>query len=358
MAIRQIHIQGYRSIRDLKLGLSQVNVVLGPNGCGKTNLYRALHLLHVAAEGELAQTLSREGGLPSVVWAGPRSRGPSRLQIGVELDEFGFELEIKPFGRGESDPFFLDPDIKSEVVSVLERGKQVALLERKGGSAFARDSKGERVTFPFELWGNESVLSQLVEPHRFPIPSMVRGQLLGWRFYHSFRTDPDAPARLPHVGVRTPVLSHTGFDLAAALKTIQHIGNHQALDEGVQRAFPGAVLDVRDDAGRFSVALQLPGVLRPLEGAELSDGTIRYLCQLAALLSPRPAPFLALNEPETSLHPDLLPALAALVVEAGKHSQVLVTTHSGLLASEIQALCDAEPVQLERVNGATTVQTG
>ena len=107
------------------------------------------------------------------------------------------------------------------------------------------------------------------------------------------------------------------------MQTIREIGDGEALNEEVERAFPGARLevDVRDDEARFAVQMVMPGIGRPLRAAELSDGTLRYLCLLAALLSPRPPTFLALNEPETSLHPDLLEPLAHLVARAAKSSQ-------------------------------------
>ncbi len=92
------------------------------------------------------------------------------------------------------------------------------------------------------------------------------------------------------------------------------------------------------DDGRFEVTFHQDGLLRPLTGAELSDGTLRYLFLVAALLSPRPPELLVLNEPETSLHPDLLPALGALVHAAGRETQVVVVTHAPPL---VEALRDA-----------------
>jgi predicted ATPase len=87
VAIRSLHIAGYRSVRDVWLKLSQVNVLVGPNGCGKTNLYRALYLLSAAAAGQFARTLAEEGGMPSVLWAGQRTGGPVRMTVGVQVDD-------------------------------------------------------------------------------------------------------------------------------------------------------------------------------------------------------------------------------------------------------------------------------
>jgi predicted ATPase len=161
--------------------------------------------------------------------------------------------------------------------------------------------------------------------------------------------------RHPQVGVRTPVLAHDGRDLAAALMTIWEIGDRRALEQGLDDAFPGAHLEVRSPEGRFSLYLHMPGLSRPMAASELSDGTLRYLCLLAALLSPRPPPFLALNEPETSLHPDLLEPLGRLIIRAAKDSQVWVTTHAEALARVVAERSRCQPVHLAKHAGATEV---
>ena len=101
----------------------------------------------------------------------------------------------------------------------------------------------------------------------------------------------------------------------------------------------------------------MPGILRPLEARELSDGTLRYLCLIAALLSPRPATLLALNEPETSLHPDLMQPLAELIVSAAQYSQIWLTTHSQELASMIENLSGNQSVHLIRTETGTQILT-
>lgn len=362
--LTNLSVAGYRSLYDIALAIGQVVVVVGPNGCGKSNLYRALRLLQHAADGSFARALADEGGLPSALWAGARHKSgahksPVRLTIGTTVDDFLYELSTGlPSLNDLPDPFRFDPILKEESLRYSDaRGKTVQIMERTGQSVWARDDKGVRQMFPLSLGQSESVLAGLRAGQRFPHLSALRETMLGWRFYHQFRTDAESPVRREQVGVFTPVLAHDGSDLAAALATVRAVGQAEDLDDAVDRAFSGAslVVNVERD-NRFSVGLQMPGVLRALSATELSDGTLRYFCLLAALLSPRPPSLLALNEPETSLHPDLLPPLAQLIAKMSEQSQIWVTTHSATLANAISEQTGHAPIRLALKHGATILE--
>jgi predicted ATPase len=365
MFIKELTISGYRSVRQLRLPLHQVNVLTGPNGCGKSNLYQAMYLLAAVAQGDLAEVFAAEGGMPSALWAGARRKASKseelRLALGVKFDDYEYILRCglpTPPGnvtQEEKSHFLLDPEVKEESLSVEMNGQPLRLMEREKATAWARDDQGKRVTFPLTFAPSESVLANLREPHLYPQLSMVSMQLRSWRFYHQFRTDADSLIRQPQVGVRSPVLAGDARNLAAALQTIREIGDLRFLEESVDAAFPGARLIIQSPEAHFSVQLKMPGMQRPFEARELSDGTLRYLCLLAALLSPRPPALLALNEPETSLHPDLIPPLARLIAQASKSSQLWITTHSAQLANEIETLTEQTPVVLEKMNGETRI---
>lgn len=362
MAIREFRVSGYRSLRQLCLPVSGLDVFVGPNGCGKSNLYRAMVLLAAAARGTLARTVAEEGGMPSLLWAGDRARKtPVRVTLGVVSDAWDYEIACGlpiPNAATNIGPteFSMDPQVKEETVTAEAGGRRpVALMERKNQSAWLRDGDGRRVEYPIQLLQSESALSQIMEAHLYPELAFFRSELSAWRFFHQFRTDADSPLRRPQVGVRTPVLDSGGEDLAAALQTIIEDGDLAALDQAIDDAFPGSRLEIFVDRGRFEVGLTMPGIKRPFEARELSDGTLRYLCLVAVLMSPRPTGFLVLNEPETSIHADLIEPLAVLIAQAGERSQIWVITHSEALAGHIHAQTGRRPFRLEKVDGETRI---
>ncbi|WP_027343751.1 AAA family ATPase [Hamadaea tsunoensis] len=357
--IKTLAVENYRSLRRLVLPLGRLTVVTGANGTGKSSLYRALRLLADAARDGAVAALAAEGGLPSTLWAGPEQpvrdgkraqgtvrTGPVRLLLGYAGDDFGYALDLGPPVGGAS-AFALDPEIKCESIWAGPVLRPATLLtERTGTSVRLRDDKGAWRKGVLRVPLFDSILSELADPGNAPDVLRVRERMRSWRFYDHVRTDRDAPARVPRIGTRTPVLSHDGADLAAAWETIREIGDHAALDEAVDRAFPGSRVEVRADDARFELLLRQPGLLRPLSAAELSDGTLRYLLWVAALLTPRPPALLVLNEPETSLHPDLLRPLAGLVAGAAATTQLFVVTHARAFASALEVEAERAGVDL------------
>jgi predicted ATPase len=153
--------------------------------------------------------------------------------------------------------------------------------------------------------------------------------------------------------------AHTGAraDLAAALQTIIEIGDREGLDAAISDAFPGSSVEIDARDGFFEVSLTQHGLLRPLRAPELSDGTLRYLLLVAALLTPRPPTLMVLNEPETSLHRDLLGPLARLIARASKTAQVIVVTHAAPLVEALSQEA-AKRFELKKELGETVVDGG
>jgi predicted ATPase len=120
MPLSSLSVEGYRSIRRAWLPLGRVNVVVGPNGSGKTNLYRSLGLLVEAAQGRLARSVAREGGMPSLLWAGGfRKHERHGVMVEVRFDAFTYRIEVG-FPTGIQTIFKLDPEVKQETVTFAE----------------------------------------------------------------------------------------------------------------------------------------------------------------------------------------------------------------------------------------------
>ena len=369
--LQTLAISRYRSLHDLVVPMGRLNLVTGDNGSGKSSLYRALRLLAETAQGGVAAALAREGGLGSALWAGPAQASramrqgevpvqgtarsePVALRLGFAADDFGYAIDLG-FPVPSVSAFALDPQIKCESIwaGPFLRSSNV-LVERRGAMVRRRQGRHwEGVDDHLSVF--ESVFSQLADPQRMPEVLRLRETIRAWRFYDHFRTDADAPARQSPLATRTPVLGHDGRDLAAAWQTIVEIGDAQGLAAAVDDAFPGAQVLIEGSEGRLHLKFQQPGLLRPLTAAELSDGTLRYLLLIAALHTPRPPPLMVLNEPETSLHPDLLPALGRLILAATARSQLWVVSHATRLVATLResALCNA--IALEKQLSRTTL---
>ncbi|MGO9359579.1 MAG: AAA family ATPase [Xanthobacteraceae bacterium] len=371
--LQTLAVSDYRSIRNLVVALAPLTVVTGPNGSGKSSMYRALRLLADTAQGNLVNSLAREGGLQSTFWAGPETISASmrsgkypiqgvvrtaaqRLRLGFNADDFGYAIDLGYPAEGGSSAFSLDPEIKHEAIWSGPVLRPAALMiERRGPLLRAVAESGAWETIPGALSGFESMMTEFSDPRSAPEMITMRERIRAWRFYDHFRTDVGAPCRQPQLGTYTPVLGNDGDDLAAALQTIREIGDSDGLDAAIDDAFPGASVEIHVHAGWFDVVMRQHGLLRPLKAAELSDGTIRYLVLVAALLTPRPPGLMVLNEPETSLHPDLIPALARLIEAASKRSQVIVVSHSGLLVEALCKVSGTRFIELRKEFGETSL---
>lgn len=374
LPVREFRAEGFRSLKAIAYPMAGLDVFVGANGVGKTNLYRALELLQAAAANRLATDIARDGGLQSALWAGLRRRNqPAEVRLAIGLADpsqrrsggvaYRYEITVGlpprgPDGAPLSAAFLSEAQVKEEVISYHGGSRPLRLMERKGRSVMARNDEGRPAQVDMDILDSETVLGRLEDPSRYPELDAVRRTLLQWRFYHGLRTDAGSSLRRPCPAVATPALASDGADLAAVFATLRHIRQDTIdLDVVIGQAFPGAQLVIPHPESEASFGMCFPEFpQRVFDARELSDGTLRFLALAGALLAYRLPPFIALNEPEASLHPDLMEPLAQMIARASKRTQLWLVTHSTRLAEAVVAAADAKVRTVVKRDGETQIE--
>jgi predicted ATPase len=357
--------QNYRSLRSIRMDLAGVNIFIGENGVGKSNLYRALQLVQAAVRGSLAYEIAAEGGMASALWSGPRKQEKNfRIKLEVEvLDEeraitFRYRVEAGLRPPIDAAGFAFEPQVKAEELSVETGSRPVTMMKRAGPGIMVRGPSGRMEEYPEKAMTSETAVSLLGDAGHYPEVGSFRRMVESWRFFHGFRTDRNSPLRQPCLAVTSPLLNEDGSNMAAVFATLAHTrGDTVDLDRAIADAFGGASLSIPEPGEYAEFGLTFPDFpLRVFQPRELSDGQIRFLGLAAAIMSYRQPPLIALNEPEASLHPDMLPPLADMIAEASRSSQIWVVTHSQQLASLVEERCGVRSKQVIRKDSATWIE--
>ncbi|WP_105385608.1 AAA family ATPase [Neorhizobium alkalisoli] len=365
MLLRSMFAANYRSLRSIRMDLAGVNVFIGENGVGKSNLYRALQLVQAAVRGNLAYEIAAEGGMASALWSGRRRDEKNfRIKLEVEMmDEaravtFRYRVEAGLRPPKAAAGFAFEPQVKAEELSVETGSRPVTMMKRAGPGILVRGASGRMEDYPEPAMTSETAVALLGDAGHYPEVGAFRRMVDGWRFFHGFRTDRDSPLRQPCLAVTSPLLDQDGGNLAAVFATLVHTrADTVELDRAVADAFGGARLQVPDPGEYAEFGLVFPDFpSRVFHPRELSDGQIRFLGLAAALMSYRQPPLIALNEPEASLHPDMLPPLADMIAEAARSSQIWIVTHSEQLASAVEERSGVRPKRVIRKDGATWIE--
>lgn len=365
MRLAALDARQYRSLRAIRMELGGVNLFIGANGVGKSNLYRALQLVQAAVRGMFAREIAAEGGMMQALWAGGRRKHEAaRIAFSVEVEDeergVSFDYHVEAGLRPPIDAagFMFEPQVKAERFRVDTGRGPVLLMERKGPGIFLRGERGRMEPFDETALTSETAISLIARGGVSPEIATFCRFIEQWRFFHGFRTDAGSPLRHPCLAVTSPLLDEDGANLAAVFATLSVTrGDTVDLDRAVADALGGARLVLPEPETEASFGLRLPEFpQRVFSARELSDGQLRFLALAGALLSYRQPPLIALNEPESSLHPDMLEPLADLIAKASEKSQIWVVTHSQMLAQAVRARCGLRPLTVIRKDGATWIE--
>jgi Predicted ATPase len=338
MQIKKLNIEGFRSLRDVTWSPGNLNVVIGPNGSGKSNLLRFLELISVSAQGRLGKYIQSLGGMDPMVWDGVATSIKFEMESTPEGGELGpetYDLEIARLGAGSSYKVEKERLINSFKLKKGVERNPFKFLERFGKIAVIFDEKERTFTTPEEFVSDEeSLLSIASGPfiNNHYIPPFQKG-LAAIAVYHDLHTNKDASIRQPAIARMEKRVDPDGQNLISVMHTL-YSGDRDFkndINSAMQAAFGDdfeeLVFPPASDQ-RIQLRIRWKSLKREQSAAELSDGTLRFLFLLTVLASPSPAPIIAIDEPETGLHPSMLPIVAEYAVDASTRSQVILTTHS------------------------------
>jgi len=374
--VRAITLRGFLSFGPdvAEFPLEGLNVLIGPNASGKSNLVEALSVLR-AVPRDLPKPIRQGGTVRDWLWkSGPGSHG-SESATG-SADAWSACLELV-FSGGMIARAKGDPAVRYRLVFGVEGDSFVVLDERVENAQAAPGYPKPFFYFGYEngrpmlsAWHrdkprelrrkfidpSQSILSQLRDPEEYPELGRLAETLAQIRIYRSWQFGPDAAVRAACAAdVRTDHLSEQLDNLPARLLALKRSPVvKRRMVALVRQLAPGFDdFEVTLDGGLLTLRLTEGDLSIPAR--RLSDGTLRYLCLLAILADPDPAPLIVIEEPELGLHPDIHPQLAALMLEASQRTQLIVTTHSDIL---VDALTDTPEtvVVCENVDGSTQLE--
>jgi len=325
-AFSRLRTAGYRRLRDLDLALKPFNVLIGANGVGKTSVLEVMRLLAASAEGRLMETLSAQGGISSLLPAGcPAQPLTMLLEMPVAgANPLEYRLDLRASG--------LAYGIAGETL-IQDRGEEQPFkyIDSQGAEIRYFDIDTRRLLRPtWEHKQTETSLSQV--PKMFREPEHFRQLLASSSLYHALDVSPRAPVRMPQAMRPALMPGKDGEDMVSCLYYLRESdrARFEAVEDTLRVAFPTFErLDFPPvAAGTISMAWRDKQFTAPIHPHQLSEGSLRFLWLVALLQSPELPTVLLIDEPEVSLHPEMLQLLAGLLREAAGRCQIIVATHS------------------------------
>lgn len=341
MSIQRLEIKGFRSLRDVTWEPGKLNVVIGPNASGKSNLLRALAFLQQSATGELPQAVLRQGGIGPLLWDSRDTEISWKLKtdpVGGGLDRvretLTYELSLQRLGA--SSAYRVEREMLANYyrVETGEKDQPLKFLERDPRHAVTFDAlelalRAHEGSVP----DDQPLLSLVAGPFGNPIVLAFRDRLASWAIYHDVPVHQQAPIRQAAVARAERRVSPDGQNLIPVMHTLYATDREfkRSLDSAMRAAFGAEYEELVFPPGadqQIQLRLRWRSLRTEQSAADLSDGTIRFLLLLAIFASPNPGGLIAVDEPEVGLHPAMFPIIAEVAAAAAERTQVILTTHS------------------------------
>jgi predicted ATPase len=337
-----------------QLEFGKLNIIIGPNGSGKSNLLEAIDLIR-SAPTDIAATIRRGGGVGDWLWKGSIDpvatidavfSGQSistALRYVMSFSEVGqrFELRDERIEReransSEKSPYFFYR---------FDNGRGVLNLKNQQPRRLARE----------DIDPSLSILAQRKDPDQYPEITYLGDAFGKIKLYREWSFGRSSAPRLPQKAdgpneYLLPDATNLGLVLSRLRRDLQ---SKNRLLIALKELYADIDdFDVHTESGTVQVFINEGKFTVP--ATRLSDGTLRYLSLLAVLCDPKPPQLICIEEPELGLHPDIIPTVARLLLDASEKCQIIVTTHSDLLVDAMSDFPEAVVVTEKSIDGTST----
>ena len=351
--LRQVTLTNLLSFgpEPVTLELQNLNILIGPNGSGKSNLIEAISLLRSTpvsgrnSKRDVEGVVQRGGGISEWIWKGALGEAAS--------------IEAVVSGSGETDLLghFLSFREKAQRFSAEDERiyQESRQSDEPPREVYARNSEPRKSSFA-PVHTTASILAEVREPELYPEYGQLSNFYEGVRIYREWIFGRNSKLREgQRADDRSDRLEEDFSNLGLTLSRLRN-------SPKVKASILSALKDLYEGFDDFEVSI-VAGFVQvnfhegdfSIPAVRLSDGALRYLCLLAILCDPDPPPLICIEEPELGLHPDILPNLADLLVEASKRTQLIVTTHSDILVDAMTERPEAIII-CEKREGRTSLQ--
>ncbi len=367
--INHLEIKGFRSLKNVIWQPGKLNIVIGPNGTGKSNLLRLLELIGSSARGQLGKSVQHSGGMGSLVWDGSMDKISFNIRAltfkeneNTAGNSFSYKVYMARLGTTsnfqiEKERFLVNlPDNgqENETFDLLQRdGFKARLFYEKEMNYIEQENLPEEETLFSKTSGTFTKNNYI---------SAIQKQLSSWAIYHNINVNQEAKIRQPIVARYEKHVDTDGQNLITVLHTLYTSDRNfkEDIDMAMRYAFSNdfeeLVFPPAADQ-RIQIRIRWKTLNQTTSSSDISDGTLHFLFLLTVLASPYLAPVIAIDEPATYLHPSMLPVIAEYAVEASERgAQVIFTTHSTQLLDAFEDVTPTITVT-KWENGETILKT-
>jgi predicted ATPase len=356
--IKSISIEGYRSLKKVEWQPGNLNIIIGPNGAGKSNLLRFLEMLSVAAKGRLARYVQASGGIKPLLWDSQADAISCRLESSIGEDDANkadicgeslvYEILLRQIGSG------FDYRVEKEALDPgncdLRTGdnNHQGYLQRQKHEGYIYNDDAQKLVMPEDvIVDDELLLAVAASPFaRSKQISYFQKLVASWSIYHDLHVHQESNIRQPSVSRYETMVAPDGQNLVSVLHTL-YTGSREfkySIDNAMKAAFGSEYEELVFPPAadqRIQLRIRWSSLTHEQTAADMSDGTLYFLLLMTILTNPSPPAFIAVDEPETGLHPSMLPIIAEHAVDVAQRSQVVFTTHSSQF---LDAFHDSRPV--------------